>query len=116
MKSQKVINQQIKALTEMKPRVLRHSGFGDDHHAGIDAQIHVLKEKLTEDDIYNLKDECESTECADDNGIDWSVESIFDNGVEAARWLIDESELELLTDNWKGLVDKDPTKILRPTR
>lgn len=46
------ITKEIAKLEKMKPTVRSHSGFGDDHHAAIDAQIEVLREALDEDEIY----------------------------------------------------------------
>lgn len=115
-KTDKQIAAEIKALEKIKPRVLRYSGFGDDHHAAIDAQIVVLKERLTEDDLYTRQEDCEATECAGDDNINWSYENVFEAGCEAAQWLKGESEFKTLTENYSGLVDRDQSTVLRPNR
>lgn len=114
--TKKQINQQIAALKKMKPRVLRYSGFGDDHHAAIDAQIHVLKERLSTDDVYTKADDCAMMECCGDDNINWQYENVESAGLEAAKWLVGESDDHLLTDGWKPLMDRDPAKILRPSK
>ena len=45
------IKNEIKALEEMQPKVKRFSSFGDDNHEAIDAQLDVLKNDLTDDEI-----------------------------------------------------------------
>lgn len=115
-KTDKQIAAEIKALEKIKPRVLRYSGFGDDHHAAIDAIVVVLKERLTEDDLYTRQEDCQNTECTGDDGIDWAIEHIFENGCEAAQWLKGESEFKTLTENYKHLIDRDPATVLRPNR
>lgn len=107
--TKKQINQQIAALKKMKPRVLRQSLFGDDHHAAIDAQVSVLKNRLTESDVYDRQEECRATECPfHDDDVDYAVENVFEHAREAALWLDGQSEFRLLTDNWKELVDAKP--------
>ena len=56
--TQKEIDQEIKKLQKMKPKVLAYSAFGDDHHAAIDAQIEMLKGELddTTNEYYDLSD------------------------------------------------------------
>lgn len=114
-KTKNQIKQQINALTKMKPRVLHYSGFGDDHHAAIDAQIHVLEEQLTTSEIYDLQSDCQDQECSGDDGIEWHIENIFENALEAAKWLSGEEAIKP-TDNWKTLVDLDPATIIHPPR
>lgn len=115
--TKKQISQQIAALKKMKPRVLHYNGFGDDHHAAIDAQISVLDNHLSEDDICDRQNECRDTECPYyEDDVDYAVESVFENALEAAKWLDGTSEYKTLTENWKQLVDVDPAKILRPSK
>jgi hypothetical protein len=112
--TKKQIDQQLAALKKMKPRVLHYSGFGDDHHAAIDAQVNVLENRLSENDLYDKKDECYEQECSGEDGINWHVDNIFEGGVEAAKWLAGESDFKTLTENWEPLMDRDPATILRP--
>lgn len=54
--STKTIQAEIKSLREMKPRVHRHTAFGDDNHAAIEVQIRVLEKGLDAGDIYDQWD------------------------------------------------------------
>lgn len=42
---------EILALQALKPKLPRYSHFGDDNHGAIDAQIVVLTERLTRDQV-----------------------------------------------------------------
>jgi hypothetical protein len=50
-KTDEQIKAEIAALHELKPKLPRISGFGDDNHAAIDAQIAVLTERMTRDQV-----------------------------------------------------------------
>lgn len=84
------IEQEIEALVKMKPTVLRRSGFGDDHHAAIEAQIEVLRERMDQDDV-------------DDNYAD-AEDNVRSSVQDAFAWLQGEHESEALTDDWESLV------------
>lgn len=45
------INKQIQTLRKMKPNVRRHSLFGDNYHDAIEAQVRVMKENMSADEI-----------------------------------------------------------------
>jgi len=45
------INHEIEQLRAVKPRVPNRSIFGDDNHAAVDAQIAVLTERMTKDQV-----------------------------------------------------------------
>lgn len=109
------IKKEIAALKKIKPRVLHYSGFGDDHHAAIDAQIHVLEHKLSRDDVYDRETECRDLECSGEDNINWHRENISGAGLEAVDWLAGESDFKTLTENWKPLMDRDPATVLRPS-
>lgn len=47
------INQEIKTLKEMKPKVRRKTSFGDDNHEAIEAQIMVLEMGYDESIVYD---------------------------------------------------------------
>jgi len=71
IKTQDEINEEIKKLREMKPKVRRYTRFGDDNHEAIDAEIQVLEENVTEDDTYRWEEDgdfsqhaCESARSA----------------------------------------------------
>ena len=97
--SAKQIKAEIETLKIIKPTVLMESMFGDNHHDAIDAQIDVLMNGMTEDDIYDtfvtLEDPLKG--CADNVG---------DAMVEAARWVNGESEDGTPSNGWKELVRK----------
>jgi hypothetical protein len=50
-KTDEAISAEITALDALKPKVPRYGHFGDDNHAAIDAQITVLTERLTRDQV-----------------------------------------------------------------
>jgi hypothetical protein len=88
MKSQEVINKEIEALKEIKPKVRERSLFGDNHHDAIDAQIEVLEGLVvSEDDIYDQ----------------WSEENILDAAREAYEWKFDRSGHDSLVSGWEKL-------------
>lgn len=86
------IKKEVAALTKMKPKVLHHSAFGDDHHAAIDAQIHVLSQGLTEDEIWD--------EYGEDTG---TADNVRGAALDAATWAEGGSE-DKPSDSWKELV------------
>lgn len=47
----KAIAAEVAKLKALKPNVKRYTFFGDDNHAAIDAQIQVLEQNLSDDDI-----------------------------------------------------------------
>ena len=92
MRSGEEINAEIKALEAIKPSVLRSSAFGDDHHAAIDAQLRVLREKMSDDRISNFFGD-------DDSHYE------YDSAMDARRWLDGEYEGGAsLAESWKELV------------
>jgi hypothetical protein len=50
-KTDEEISAEIEQLRALKPKVQQYSAFGDDNHATIDAQIAVLAESLTADQV-----------------------------------------------------------------
>ena len=53
MKLQKEIDEQIKRLNEVRPKVRPYSIFGTDNLAQLDAQIKVLEEDMDRDEIWD---------------------------------------------------------------
>lgn len=94
MKSRKQIEEEIIALEEIKPRVRRFSAFNDDHHAAIDAQIEVLRENLSEDDIFDRQDGASEDELfSADNEVDaareaafWRDDDDYEDGSPSSQW------------------------------
>lgn len=75
----------------MKPKVLHHSSFGDDHHASIDAQVEMLEGEVSEEEIEDKRD-----------NEDWA-ENVCDSAREAAEWM-GGYEKEPPSKNWESLV------------
>ena len=97
MKSQEQIQQEIAKLVAMKPTVIKYSVFHENHHAAIDAQVHVLRELLEDDSINDIYGEGASCE-------DFS-ENIYEEAMNAWRWLYDEPSVEEApSEGWKELV------------
>ena len=95
MKTAKQIQKEIAALVAIKPRVIPHSAFGDDHHAAIDAQIEVLESGLDEGEVYDRADE----EKAAEEEI-WS-HSVQEAAQQAVRWRAGEEKT--LAKDWEDL-------------
>jgi hypothetical protein len=94
MRTQKEIQGEIKKLEEMKPRVRRFSGFCDDHHAAIDAQLEVLNCEVEGEDFEDQIDSGNWTEHDRDNAqraLDW-MERTTDDPAPSEEWT------ELLVD------------------
>jgi hypothetical protein len=109
--TEKQIEAEIKKLTQIKPNVRKTSVFGDNHWDAIDAQIEVLKNYWTEDDVYDNFPSQEDLESRADHGeeIDDIIaypDNVRSEALEAARWLAGESEFKKLSDNWKELLIK----------
>ncbi len=81
------IKKEIETLKAMKPKVRRHSAFGDDHHEAIDAQIRVLEERMELMDI--------------DENFEGEVHS---NAQDARSWLDGEYDEPTLSGEWQSLV------------
>lgn len=100
MKTPKQIEKEIKALTEMKPRVKRNSVFGDDHHDAIDAQVEVLTKRMSESSIYDKDGETDP----DDDSL-WK-QNVMDAALSAYRWMRGEED-EAPSEGWKDLLLED---------
>ena len=83
------IKKEIETLTEMKPKVKRFSAFGHDHYAAIDAQVDVLKNDLSTEDI--------------DGQYEGDVQS---QAHDARAWLEGEYALDTLSEDWEGLAQE----------
>ncbi len=51
-KTEDQINAEISALVALKPKVRERTAFGDDNRAAIDAQLAVLRERMSSDEVY----------------------------------------------------------------
>lgn len=90
-KSQNEINQAIRQLEELKPKVRPRTAFGDDNRAAIDAQIDVLRLDMSEDAIW-------------DNWPDEKDMHVRDSARCAREWLDGEELEEGLIEGWESLV------------
>lgn len=91
MLSHEEIQRELEALKALRPRLRPRSAFGDDNLAALDAQIEVLEEDLTHDDIYDRWP---------DDTADLHVRTAAE---EARQWLDGEYELDTLAEGWEGV-------------
>lgn len=91
-KTAEAIQAEIDALTRMKPNVKQYSFFREDHHAAIDAQIHVLSHRMSIDAVH------ERYEAAPGN--------VFDAAADASDWMSGLQDAEMLSpsNDWSTLV------------
>jgi len=88
------ITAEIATLREMQPRVRHYSGFGDDHHAAIDAQVDALTEALSEADVYG--------KYGDEANVDFA-DNVFRAALDAVDWRAGDSD-EVPSEGWAELV------------
>lgn len=89
MRSTREIGAEIEALKKMKPNIHRYSGFGDDHYAGIDAQIRVLSGQVSPENF--------------DREFDPRPDNERDDARAALEWMEGESD-EAPSEDWKNLL------------
>jgi hypothetical protein len=89
--TQTEIQAEINKLEDMKPRVLRRSFFGDDHHAAIEFQIEILQGDVDRDEVEDKLDNGEIQQ------------NVFDAGREALDWMEGEID-DTPSDSWKTLI------------
>lgn len=73
------ITEEIQKLTALKNVVTPATNFGDDNHAGIDAQILVLSTGMTYDQIYDRWGQEDSEDCYDEHKLGLALQ--------AATWM-----------------------------
>lgn len=84
------IDAEIKALEAAKLTVRKRNGFGDDNHAAIDAQIRVLRERMTNDDIYDAFEDADDPENRHE----------LDAAIEAHEWMTGASDEPSPAQGW----------------
>jgi hypothetical protein len=99
--TEKQIAKEIQTLKTMKPNIVRYSMFGDDNHAKIDAQIEVLEERLSEDEVYNRFEDSDNPDRTYD---------LVSCARYAAEWLIGQAEDGVPSKGWEGLAKVDTTR------
>lgn len=85
------INAEITKLKTMKPNVKKNSMFGDDHHKAIDAQVEVLTQRMSDDQMYSTYDR---------SGVQ---ESVLNAARDACDWLNGYRE-EVPSEEWADLL------------
>jgi hypothetical protein len=91
------IKAQIDFLGKDKMRVTKYSAFGEDNHAAIDAQINVLTNSMTEDNV------CVNYRYIGED--DFNGRYIFEAAIETALWLSGERNEDPHLD-WSHLTKK----------
>jgi hypothetical protein len=76
--SKEEINNEIKALIELKPKVRKFTTFGDDNHLALDASVNVLENELNEDAIYEIYGNIENPE---------KSQYIVENAISTMQWM-----------------------------
>lgn len=87
MKTQEQIDEQVRLLKEVRPKIVPASMFGDDNLAQLDAAVRVLEKNMDDDDIWERWDREE----------DLSIRSSATN---ALNWLAGESENDNLANDY----------------
>lgn len=77
-KTEDQINAEISALVALKPKVRERTAFGDDNHAAIDAQLAVLRERMSSDEVYDAYG---------DEDADEFDQHTFDAALSACDWM-----------------------------
>lgn len=91
---------EVATLKKMKPTVLKYSGFGENHHNAIDAQVDVLELGLDDSDIYDRFDSVADGDLDADEGRD---ENVVSAALDARNWADGETQ-DKPSDSWKELV------------
>lgn len=87
-KTQVEIDEQIKKLKAIRPKIRPHSIFGDSNLDKLDAQVKVLEEDMESDEVW---DEWAREEA------DAEIRMAADDAV---RWRDGESDIEDLAEDW----------------
>ena len=95
MKSKEEIQNEIRALKEIRPKVRPTSMLGDDNLAALDAQVDVLENKLDDNDIYDKYDHVDSSEY------------VLENALDARSWRDGASDIEHLAEDWPLKSEED---------
>ena len=89
------VSAEISTLEAMKLNVRPFSWFGDYNHAAIDAQLEVLRERMSEDAVY---------EAYGDETADEFDQHLLDSAHHAYLWMSGENDNSPSSD-WKPLVE-----------
>lgn len=95
MKTKEQIDAEIQKLASLKPRVRHYSGFGDDHHEAIEAQLSVLAENMSYADIHESWGDEDAGEFA---------QNVLDDAIYARDWVMCAlAEDTAPSEQWKEL-------------
>lgn len=95
------IDAEVGHLEALKPRIRKQNAFGDDLHGAIDAQISVLKDRLSESKVFDKFEETGNPDCDHDEG---RSQHTLDNALEAWRWMAGEAaDPEPPSKGWEEL-------------
>lgn len=103
-KTPKQIKKELDALSKMKTLIPQYTAFGDNNREKIEAEIRVLADDMSEDEIYGEwpvdgKDDEESNELLREYGAQNSA------ALYARRWMDGEEE-ESMSQGWAPLAKK----------
>jgi hypothetical protein len=104
MKTKKERERELKRYRSMQPFIPKRSGFGHDNEGTVAAQIDVIENDLSEDEIEDryYVDETAEEYCEGDNDV-WN-EALY-----ARQWL-DGDEDESPSQGWEPVVKKNGWK------
>ena len=94
-KTEEQIIAEIAALVALKPKVRKRTAFGDDYRAAIDAQLAVLRERMSSDEVYDAYG---------DEDADEFDQHTFDAALSACDWMTGmlASDEESPAASWAG--------------
>ncbi len=87
---------EMEKLQKIRPKVPQCSGFGDDHHAGIDAQINVIDGEMNDDQIYGEYGDGDNPE-----GSSEKPRSVLECALDCRRWI--DGEDKAPSESWKEI-------------
>lgn len=84
---------EIEKLQRLKPHIRPHSVFGDSHHEAIDAEIDVLTNRLTLDELHQR--------------YETAAQNVLEHALFAHDWMTGTLDAEFLdpSDDWTSLID-----------
>jgi hypothetical protein len=101
----KVVAENIAWLKANKAKIPRYNAWGDDNWAKIEAELEVLEQDLSEEEIDNRSHfEDEDDADAEDDSKDWTF--VQRESAQFTRQWLDGDEDIPPSENWSGLVGK----------
>jgi hypothetical protein len=103
-KTEAEIDAEIAALEAIRPTVRHFTFFNDDNHAAIDAQLSVLRQRMTADELHDAfgdpTDLMGDDDSLDDDEAPFDQHAL-DNALEAFDWMIGDGEGVAPSESWK---------------